>query len=301
MHEHVFVLTPEVQQNVSPGWDDWDEDAGVANAVGRLEEAKRVGVDTIVDLTVLGLGRNVPLVKRAADRVEVNIVVATGLYTWDWLPFYWHQRPVGANETDLMTELFVRDITEGIAETGVKAGILKCAIDHAGMTPDVERVLRAVGQAHRETGVPISTHTNGSQGNLQQDIFESLGVDLTRVVIGHSHTTNLDYLRRLMDRGSYIGLDQFGYEHISQDRGVDLLIALCQEGRAEQIVLSHDCPCFSDCFGTFFGQGTTPPKTYAYVHREILPRLRNGGVPDEAIEAMIVKNPRRLFEAQGRY
>lgn len=56
-----------------------------------------------------------------------------------------------------MTELFVRDITEGIADTGVKAAILKCATDEPGPTPGVERVLRAVAQAHRQTGVPITT------------------------------------------------------------------------------------------------------------------------------------------------
>jgi phosphotriesterase-related protein len=203
--------------------------------------------------------------------------------------------------TDLLTELFVRDITQGVAETGVKAGILKCAIDHAGLTADIERVLRAVGQAHRETGVPISTHTNGAQGDKQQDIFESLGVDLHRVIIGHSHTDDLGYLLGIMDRGSYIGLDQFGYDFVSMDDRVGLLVSLCERRRADQIVLSHDCPCFSDLFGTSLGSDFSPPRTYAHVHRDVLPALRKRGVSESDIEAMIVTNPRHIFDNQGRY
>ena len=91
-----------------------------------------------------------------------------------------------------MTELFVREIREGIGDTGVRAGILKCATDRAGITPGVERVLRAVAQAHRQTGTPITTHTPTPPqpwGLEQQRILAEEGVDLTQVVIGHSGGT----------------------------------------------------------------------------------------------------------------
>ena len=54
MHEHVFVLTPEMLQNDPEVWG--DEDKRVADAIARLNELKSRGVDTIVDLTVIGLG-----------------------------------------------------------------------------------------------------------------------------------------------------------------------------------------------------------------------------------------------------
>ena len=56
-----------------------------------------------------------------------------------------------------MVEMFVRDIQQGIAHTGIKAGVLKCATDLPGVTEGVDRVLRAVAQAHRRTGAPITT------------------------------------------------------------------------------------------------------------------------------------------------
>jgi phosphotriesterase-related protein len=152
MHEHIFVLSPEIQANWELGW---DEEVRVADAIARLEELKAAGIDSIVDLTVLGLGRWMPRIARVAAGTSINIVVATGIYTYDDVPHFFDYR---TNER--MVEMFVNDITTGIAGTDVRAGVLKCATDKQGVTPGVERVLRAVAQAHRETGVPISTHTD---------------------------------------------------------------------------------------------------------------------------------------------
>ena len=96
MHEHVFILSPEVQQNWPTGW---DEEAAVTDAVERLNDLAAAGISTIVDLTVVGLGRNIRLVKRVAEQVDLNIVVATGLYTYDSLPHYFdYRRPLDASE-----------------------------------------------------------------------------------------------------------------------------------------------------------------------------------------------------------
>ena len=137
MHEHVFVLSPEMVQNDPQVWG--DEDKRVADAITRLDELKARGVDTIVDLTVIGLGRYIPRIAQIAAATQLNIVVATGLYTYNDIPMYYHFQGPGTvlDGPEPMTELFVRDITEGIAGTGVKAAILKCATDEPGVTPGV--------------------------------------------------------------------------------------------------------------------------------------------------------------------
>ena len=162
MHEHVFVLSPEIQQNWPEVWG--DEEFRVADAVRRLTELKEAGIDTIVDPTAIGLGRYIPRVKRIAEQLELNIIVATGLYTFDTMPFFFGSRPPGSGPdgSDPMVDMFIKDIREGIAGTGIKAGIIKCATDAPGLTPDVERVLRACAQTHRATGVPLTTHTNAA-------------------------------------------------------------------------------------------------------------------------------------------
>src|SRR6202030_401509 len=86
MHEHVFIMTTEVAQNYPEAWG--DEDTRVADAITRLNELKSRGVDTIVDLTVIGLGRYIPRIQRIAAQTELNIVVATGIYTYCDLPHY---------------------------------------------------------------------------------------------------------------------------------------------------------------------------------------------------------------------
>src|SRR5207244_282631 len=176
MHEHLFVLSPEFVANY-PDDDGFKEEVHVPEAIRRLKELKDAGIDTIVDPTVIGLGRYIPRVQRVAAEVDVNIVVATGLYTYNDVPHYLHFRGPGTllGGAEPLVDLFVKDITEGIGGTGVKAAILKCATDEPGVTPGVERVLRAVAKAHRETGVPILTHTHAHtrRGLEQQEVFES--------------------------------------------------------------------------------------------------------------------------------
>ena len=209
MHEHVFVLSPEIMQNYPEEWG--DEEVRVADAVRRLSELKAAGIDSILDPTALGLGRYIPRIAGIASRIELNILVATGLYTFDNLPHYFNRRTPGSGPggSDPMVDMFVRDITEGIADTGIKAAVLKCATDRPGVTPGVERVLRAVAQAHRATGAPITTHTQAAthRGLEQQKIFTEEGVDLSRVVIGHSgDTDDLGYLEELIANGSLLGM-----------------------------------------------------------------------------------------------
>jgi phosphotriesterase-related protein len=304
MHEHIFVLDTEIQQNYPEEWG--SEEKRISDAVARLNELKSRGVDTIVDLTVLGLGRCIPRILRVAKQTELHIIVATGIYTYRDLPFYFHLRkPDGTSGSEPLTKMFVRDIREGIADTDVKAGILKCCTDEPGLTPDVERVLCAIAHAHRQTGVPISTHTHAGlrRGLDQQRIFREEGVDLTRVVIGHSgDTTDLDYLEELIRNGSYIGMDRFGVDVILDfESRVNTVATMCERGHADRMVLSHDAMCFWHWLPESVVRAALPRWNYLHIHTDVLPALRRKGVGEEQLHMMLVENPRRIFEQQGTY
>jgi len=293
MHEHVFVLTAEVQQNYPDEWGDEEERA--ADAVRRLRELPKNGISTIVDVTAIGQGRNIPRVKRIADQVpDLNIVVATGIYTFDEVPLFFWRRPAEA-----MTELFVRDITEGIAGTGVKAGMLKCAVDEKGLTPGVEQVLRSVAKAHTQTGTPVTihTHTASQHGPAILEVLGAEGADLSRVVLGHSGDSvrDPDYLERMADTGLTLGMDRFGIDHFAtfEDRS-DLVVELCRRGLADRMVLSHDTCCYID----WFAPGSLDDlKQWHYLHvsQDVLPYLKSHGVTDDQIDAMLVRNPARIL------
>ena len=305
MHEHVFVLSTEIMQNFPATWG--DEETRVADAITRLNELKSRGVDSIVDLTVIGLGRYLPRIKRVAAATDLNIVVATGVYTYNDVPMYFHFQGPGTTlgGPELMTDMFVKDIEEGVAGTGVKAAILKCATDEPGVTPGVERVLRAVAAAHRRTGVPISTHTHAPtrRGLEQQHVFTDEGVDLTRVIIGHSgDTTDIGYLEELIAAGSYIGMDRFGLDVLLpfEDR-VATVARLCERGHADKMVLSHDAACFNDLLPEAALPVVTPNWNFLHIHNDVIPALKQRGVTDEQIRTMLIDNPRKIFERQGAY
>ncbi|MFE5328182.1 phosphotriesterase [Embleya sp. NPDC056575] len=299
VHEHVFVLGEEHRLNYRP---DWDEARMLDQAVSDLTDLKSRGIDTILDPTVLGLGRYIPRIREIARRVELDIVVATGLYTFNDIPMQFHYRGPGLlfDEPEPLTELFVSDLTEGIADTGVRAAFLKCAIDQPGLTPGVERAMRAVARAARETGAPITVHTNAAEqtGTIAQRVLREEGVDLTKVIIGHAgDTADLDYLTRLADEGSLLGLDRFGLNgFLSFDERVGTVVALIERGYLDHIVISHDASCFIDFWDADAKNTLLPQWNYRHISDDVIPELRRRGVTDRQLEAILVDNPRRYFE-----
>jgi phosphotriesterase-related protein len=305
MHEHVFVLTADVQQNYPDEWG--SEDDRVADAVRRLRELAGVGIRTLVDVTVIGQGRYIPRIARIAAQVpELNIVVATGCYTFDEVPmFFWRRTPqdeelAGRAARDPMLDFFVRDITEGITGTGVKAGMLKCAVDAKGLTEGVERVLRNVARAHVATGgtpITIHTHAAGRHGPQILDVLRQEQVDLSRVVLGHSGdaVSDPDYLTRMAEAGLTLGMDRFGIDHFATfAQRSDLVVELCRRGLAERMVLSHDTCCHIDWFSP--GSLTTL-KDWHYLHvsQDVLPYLRDHGVTGDQVDAMLARAPARIL------
>ena len=296
MHEHVFVLAEEFRRD-DPAW---DEDAMVTSAVAALRSLDDVGVNTIVDPTVYGLGRDVARVRRVAAEVACNVVAATGIYTYDDVPFFFRHRPV-RNGRDPIAALFVRELTDGIGTTGVRAAFVKCAIDAPGLTAGVERILRASAAAHRETGAPLVVHTDAASrsGLVVQRVLREEDVDLRRVVLGHSgDSDDLAYLTALMEAGSYVGMDRFGLDLLLPfERRVDTVAALCARGYASRMVLSHDAACHIDWFAPGVRERVHPRWHFRHIHDDVLPALRERGVDDAQIATMLVANPRAYFTA----
>ena len=303
VHEHVFVLGEEYRLNYQ---DAWNEEEKVAEAVTLLDELKTLGIDTILDPTVLGLGRYLPRIQRIAEQTALNIVVATGLYTFNDIPQQFHYSGPGLlfDNPEPLTALFVRDLTEGIADTGVRAAFLKCAIDEPGLTPGVERVMRAVAGASNQTGAPITVHTNAQEksGLIAQRVFAEEGVDLSAVIIGHSgDTSDLDYLTALADAGSLLGMDRFGLDaFLPMRERVDTIVELVRRGYVEKLVLSHDASCFIDFFDPDAKRALVPNWNYRHISEDVLPAMLEAGLSEADIETMLVTNPRRYFERPGQ-
>jgi phosphotriesterase-related protein len=297
MHEHVFVMDPEALQNwghvFGPLY--WDERERVDDAIAKLTRVREAGIRTIVDPTAPGLGRYVPRVREVALAAGLQVIVASGVYAFLELPGFLAYRPTSA-----IASLFVREITEGIDDTGVKAAFLKCAVERHGVIGDVPRILEAVAIAATETGVPVMVHTNAAEqtGLMALEKLTGHGVDPRQIVIAHAGDSNdLDYLRAIASTGAWLGCDRFGIEHFNplEDR-IRTLIALLGEGYGDRIHLSHDAACFMDFMtGDPFFADERPD--YLLISNRVVPALLGAGVTQEQIDQMMVENPKRFFGA----
>lgn len=306
IHEHIFLMDMEYTFNYRQ---DFFAEETVTNAAARLNELKATGIDTIVDLTVLGLGRHVPSLARVAPLTDLNIIVSTGAYTFNDVPAPFQFTGPGLlkhTETEPLVEHFVRDITQGMAGTALRAGMLKCAIDAPGLTSGVERVMRAIARANVLTGTPVTVHTAPLQetGLVVQRIMDEEGVNLEDVVIGHcGDTTDVDYLMRLADRGSLLGMDRFGIEFaITMEQRVATIAEMVRRGYAGSMALSHDCCAWSDYFPAIEDYHQAMPRHhYRHIHQDVLPALREAGVGEADLDRMFIDNPRRWFESAARH
>jgi len=299
LHEHIFVGHPELDLNFPDP--EWDEPVLVDAAVDGLERLWALGIRAVVDLTVLGLGRDVGRVAKVAARTRIRLLASTGYYTADVLPGYFHTHGPGllVGGPDPLVKMFVRDIESGIADTGVRAAMLKVVTDRPGLTDDVRRVMDAAAEAHLQTGVPITTHTHAASQNGRDQVqyFRKRGVDPARLIIGHcGDSRDLDYLRELMDAGATIGMDRFGMEHVlPDDSRVETVLALLGRGYAEKMVLSHDAAFYSRVTPPSWRARHAPHWDLENIPRRVIPRLKEGGATEQDLHQMLVVNPAGLL------
>jgi phosphotriesterase-related protein len=295
MHEHVFILDPGALASFGThfGTSYWDEEARVAAAVAELRRLREAGIQTIVDPTAYGLGRDIPRIQRVNDGVDLNILVATGVYAFVELPGF-----LGYRTDDWIVDLFVHEIREGIGDTGVKAAFLMCAVDRHGLVGDVPRILSLVAAAAVETDAPVMVHTHAASrsGLVALDALVRDGVDPRRVVVAHAGDSNdLGYLRAMADTGASLGCDRFNIEHFNPDEDrIRTLVALVEAGYVDQIHLGHDAATFHDfMIGNPLFADEHP--NYLHLSTRILPRLLAEGVTQQQLDEMLVENPRRFF------
>jgi phosphotriesterase-related protein len=300
MHEHVFVMQPEPLENYGAVWGAsyWDEEERVADAIAKLQRLRDAGITTFVDPTVPGLGRNIARIQRINAEIDLHIIVASGVYAFLEMPNF-----LATRADDVVTELFVREIREGINDTGVKAAFLKCAVERRGVIGDLPRILAIIAAAAVETGVPVMVHTNADAktGLPALAALTGAGVDPSAIVIAHAGDSNdLDYLRAIADTGASLGFDRFGIDHFNPtaDR-VRTLAALVSEGYVDRIHLSHDGACFYDFMvnNPFFAN---EKPDFLFISNTVLPALHAAGVSQEAVDQMMVGNPRAFFGTRPR-
>lgn len=259
---------------------------------------KRAGGGAMVDCSCIGIERDAMVEKEVSQKTGLHIIMSTGLYIKG-----------SSVEEDTWTtaqkkDLFVRELTEGVDGTGIKAGVIgELGVSEAFPLCEQE-TLAAGAMAQAETGAPILIHQPGlvKAGHEILDILEENGGDLRKVVLCHCDPLCEDilYLTKLLDRGVNLSFDQFGLEFLIKIAGykglwlprdidrVRAIARLCELGYSRQLVLSQDL-CFKTSYVKNGGGG------YAHVLENIVPIMKDEGILDRAIHRMLVENPKRIL------
>ena len=293
IHEH-FRATDEATRFQFPHL--YDEDAEWEAAMSDASAVKGHGVATVVEPSAMFLHRDARFSSRVADESGLNVILATGVYTYDHLP----QGLLTRNE-DQVAEIYVHEIENGIQGTGIKAAFIKCAADEPGVTPNVEKMHRAAARASTQTGRPIMAHSRPASGTglEQMRVFTEEGVDPSKVQMAHTgDTDDLDYIERLLDTGCWIGMDRYGIDlYLPTEKRNATVLALLARGHADRMFLSQDWCSTLDWFPPEVMEelhaSLTPNWSMTFLFEQVIPELKERGMTQEQLDQMMVENPKR--------
>ncbi|MEP6639593.1 MAG: phosphotriesterase-related protein [Chloroflexota bacterium] len=288
-HEHTQIALWHIEGR----WDYWQLTRDEPVILAELARFRDAGGGGLVDLTVVGVGRDPEWLAGLARASGLHIVMGCGWYRTAYYPT---EARIDRRSVDDLADELVAEVEVGVAETGVRPGIIgEIGTDKPWISPAEERVHRAAARAARRTGLAITTHGVLSDVGLAQlRIFEEEGADPGRVVIGHADSyPALDHYLAIIERGASVEFDFLGMsfsalERHGEGRVVELLCELLARGHTDQVLLSQDV-CHDSQLKRYEGAG------YTYLTETFLPRLREAGVSDTEIETMTVANPRRLL------
>ena len=297
IHEH-FRSTDEASRFQFPHL--YDEDAEWEAAMADATAVKGHGVTTVVEPSAMFLNRDAAFSKRVADESGLQILLATGIYTYEHLPQTLQNRT-----EDQIAGIFVHEIENGIQGTGIKPAFIKCAADEPGVNANVEKIHRGAARASLQTGRPIMAHSRpASETGLEQmRIFAEEGVDPGKVQIAHTgDTDNLEYIEALLETGCWIGLDRYGLDiFLPTERRNATTLALLERGYVERMFLSQDFCSTLDWFtpevAEILRASEVPNWSMTFLFEQVIPTLKEGGMTDDQLSQMMVENPKGWLSA----
>jgi phosphotriesterase-related protein len=286
-HEHLFtdLRGPQV-----PDYAQADPESVVRVVKPFLEEASAAGVTALVECSTVGVGRNVEVLCSLAEATPIHLIAPTGVYRDAYIPV--SLRDMGKEE---LADLWIRELTEGIEQSSVRAGFIKLAMSDDELTGLEIRNLKAAARASRETGVVIASHTIGGKVAMKEmDVLEQAGLELQHFIWVHAQTEpHLSILLQAAQRGAYLELDSVGAPYQAQTELLVMAVGLIEAGFASQLLLSHDAGWYNP--GSQDGLPDDGYRGYTALVKDFIPELRKRGVTEELIALITVSNPAAAF------
>lgn len=270
-------------------WDYWELIGDEPRINEELAAYKRLGGGTLVDVTPIGIGRDLARLARLSQATGLHIVAGAGWYRQAYYPA---EARIDRRSIDDLADEIVQEFVDGPVRPGI---IGEIGTDKPWVTAQEERVFRAAARAALRTGASVTTHAVQSDVGLAQlTILEDEGLDPARIAIGHcdSHP-RIEHWREIVRRGAHVEADFLGMsftplERAGEPKVVELISTLLNEGFEKQILLSQDV-CHDSQLASYGGNG------YTYLQKSFLPRLAAAGVDAATIKTITVENPARLL------
>jgi phosphotriesterase-related protein len=273
----------------------------VETAAAELQLYRDEGGQTIVEVTNHGIGRDPLALQRMSRRTGLHIVAGCGYYLEGS-----HPKHVRGLSVDHIAAEIVRDVTEGIDDTGVRAGIIGEIGVGIDFTAEERKSLQGAARAAACTQVALTIHMPGwkRRGHEVLDIVAAEGADLRHTILDHMNPSlqDFEYQASLIERGAFLEYDMIGMDYFyadqqaqspSDEENAVAIKRLIDAGYLHALLLSQDV--FLKMMLTRYGGWG-----YGYILRHFVPRLRRHGVTAEQIHALLVENPQRVFSARQR-
>lgn len=285
MHEHVTIDLSGVKGDPDCRLDCFEE------TVREFEQLYEYGVRNILEVTNIGMGRNVDYIRRVEEASGIHMILSTGFYKEPFLP-----ESIKEKTVEELAELAEHEILDGIGENKEKASVIgEFGTSRDQMTPLEEKVFEAMSLAAVRTQVPVTTHTTlGTFGARQADYLLSHGVKPEKIIIGHMDLSrDMEKIFEVLEKGVNIGFDTVGKLSYCPDTfRVEALREIRNRGRLSQVVLSMDITRKSHLKS---GGGIG----YGYLFEKFLPLLWDSGFSKEETDLLLIRNPERILR-QGR-
>jgi phosphotriesterase-related protein len=291
IHEHIHTGFPGFEFDAkAPKFVRAD---AIAKAVDALQELQAYGVNTIVDPCPMDLTRDVEFVAECAQRSGTRIIVSTGVYT----EVDCHPQALRWQTKEDLIELYVKEIIDGVGDTGIKCGVIKIATGVGPATEYERKMIGVAAEASKITGAPIISHTPmASHGHEQIDIVEEHGVPSNCLVVGHTgDRDDIEYQKSIAARNAFVGLDRFGLEAVLPDKlRMKNLMQLVEAGYLDQILVSHDTAlCWRGRMPTVYADIKMPALTHFL--KNLAPQLYEMGLAPADLDRILIDNPSTLF------
>jgi phosphotriesterase-related protein len=286
-HEHLFT---DLRGPHMAGYARGEPSAVLEVVAPYLAEAAAMGVTALVECSTVGVGRNLSVLRGLAEATSIHILAPTGVYRDAYIPESMREMNEGK-----LAELWIKELTEGIEGTSIRAGFIKLAMSDDGPTALEIRNLKAAARASQTTGAAIASHTiGGGAAKQEMDVLEQAGLDLGRFIWVHAQTEpDISILKEAARRGAYLELDAVGAPYQSQQELVEMAAALIESGFIDQLLLSHDAGWYDPSSSN--GLPGNGYRGYTALVRDFIPELLKRGIPAGQIEQITVRNPARVF------